>query len=410
MLTERFYSELKPINRFSEITNIKNFVSVPDDWYIIVTDVVNSTKEVELGNYKDVNLLGAASIIAVLNIAQKIDIPFVFGGDGATVLIPALLYAQAKQALLALKQRAKANFAIDLRVGIVPVSAVSAANYSVKIAKLEVSENYHQAVLAGGGLTYATELIKDSIGENLYSLSPLKKAEDVNLNGLECRWQNIPSRHEEILSLIVLETSLSVKNSGKVYQEVLEEIEHIYGNEECYSPIANDNLRLTFNRRSLLKETKLRAKSASWLDKALYLLKIQLENLLGLLFMNFKFKIGPMDWGLYKNIVADATDYRKFDDMLRMVISGNAVQREQLINYLDLQYKAGILVYGTHVSHQALMTCLVFEYNGPQVHFIDGADGGYTLAAKAMKARLHRKMLNWKAYISLYKQRNVPPS
>jgi hypothetical protein len=34
------------------------------------------------------------------------------------------------------------------------------------------------------------------------------------------------------------------------------------------------------------------------------------------------------------------------------------------------------------------MTCLVFERDGRQVHFVDGADGGYTLAAKKMKERM----------------------
>jgi hypothetical protein len=31
------------------------------------------------------------------------------------------------------------------------------------------------------------------------------------------------------------------------------------------------------------------------------------------------------------------------------------------------------------------MTCLVFSLAGDHVHFIDGADGGYALAAKQMK-------------------------
>jgi hypothetical protein len=34
------------------------------------------------------------------------------------------------------------------------------------------------------------------------------------------------------------------------------------------------------------------------------------------------------------------------------------------------------------------MTCLVFERGGQQVHFVDGADGGYALAAKDMKQRM----------------------
>jgi hypothetical protein len=71
-----------------------------------------------------------------------------------------------------------------------------------------------------------------------------------------------------------------------------------------------------------------------------------------------------------------------------MIIAGNAAQRERLTRYLEDGYKRGALVYGLHITDRALMTCLVFERMGRQVHFVDGADGGYALAAKAMKERL----------------------
>lgn len=404
MSTETFYANLVPLDNFADITKPAKFVPVPNDWYILITDIVESTKAIEQGRYKDVNLLGACSIIAVLNVAQKIDIPFVFGGDGASILIPPILYASAKQALLAIQQLAQSEFNLDLRIGIVPVSTVVDANYALKIAKLRVSENYSQAVVTGGGLTYATQLVKASGDDNLYRLMPSETFENVDLSGLECRWQDIPSLHEEVLSLIILETSQATRNSYNVYQNVIDQIETIYGNELSYHPVSDENTNLTFRTEALIKETKLRAKSRRYLDKLLYLWKIKLENLLGLIFMRLKLKIGKMDWGTYKKILTNATDYRKFDDMLRLVMSGTIVQREALVNYLEAQYKAGNLVYGTHISDRALMTCLVFEYNGPQVHFIDGADGGYTLAAKAMKARMHRKVLNWNAYVSLNKR------
>ncbi|MBC7970643.1 MAG: DUF3095 domain-containing protein [Verrucomicrobia bacterium] len=409
MFTEAFYTNLVPIKKFSDITDPENFMPLPNDWYILITDIVESTKAIEQGRYKDVNLLGACSIIAVLNIAQKIDIPYVFGGDGASIAIPPILYAGAKKALLSIQQLAKSEFNLELRAGIVPVSVVMAAGYAVNITKLRVSENYQQAFFTGGGLTYATELVKDPGDVNLYRLQKSDEFLSVDLSGLECRWQDIPSQHEEILSLIILETGHHLQSVGNTYKNVINQIEIIYGNDLSYHPVSDENINLTFQTKHLIKETKLRAKSSQWLDRHLYLWKIKLENFLGLIFMKFKLKIGKMDWGMYKKTLTEATDYRKFDDMLRMVMSGTTTQREQLVNYLEAQYKAGHLVYGTHVSDRALMTCLVFEYNGPQVHFIDGADGGYTLAAKALKARMHRKVLNWGTYISLSRrQRQLP--
>ncbi|MFN8780896.1 MAG: DUF3095 family protein, partial [Pseudanabaena sp.] len=82
------------------------------------------------------------------------------------------------------------------------------------------------------------------------------------------------------------------------------------------------------------------------------------------------------------------TDFKKFDDVLRMVVSGTTQQRKKIIDYLEKKFQEGRLVYGFHVSDRDLMTCLVFDRDGRQVHFVDGADGGYALAAKKMKERM----------------------
>jgi len=173
------------------------------------------------------------------------------------------------------------------------------------------------------------------------------------------------------------------------YRNILEKIEFIYGNEDCLNPINGKNLNLTLNSKKLIKEIQVKAYNASWFDRQRDLSKIQLETALGSLLMNLKVKTEELDWGVYKDIAIAATDYRKFDDMLRMVISGNGWQRKKLTAYLENNYREGKLVYGLHVADRALMTCLVFERSGRQVHFIDGADGGYTLAAKDMKQRMN---------------------
>jgi hypothetical protein len=94
------------------------------------------------------------------------------------------------------------------------------------------------------------------------------------------------------------------------------------------------------------------------------------------------------DWGKYKDTLVTNTDFRKFDDNLRMVISGSVVQGQNLKQYLEKQYRNGILVYGIHISDRALMTCVISDYSLHHVHFVDGSDGGYAMAAKALKEQL----------------------
>jgi len=389
MNSENFYSQLPLLDNFLKITDIGNFFDVPEDWYIIVTDIRGSTQAIEAGKYKEVNLLGACSIVAVLNVAGETEIPFVFGGDGASLLMGPSLLPAAQKALLATQQLAKREFDLDLRVGVVPVKVVLAANYPLKIAKFKVSENYSQAVFIGGGLTRATELIKDPVAGKIYSIKNKGVSPKADFSGLECRWQDIPSKYGEIVTLLVMVRSDFGQQGHQFYRNILKKIQYIYGKENSLNPIDRKNLKLTLNSTQLIKETLVRASSASWLDRQLYLSKIQLETALGSLLMNLKVKTEELDWGVYKDMAIAATDYRKFDDMLRMVISGNEWRRKKLTGYLERNYREGKLVYGLHVSDRALMTCLVFERGGRQVHFVDGADGGYALAAKDMKQRMN---------------------
>jgi hypothetical protein len=71
-----------------------------------------------------------------------------------------------------------------------------------------------------------------------------------------------------------------------------------------------------------------------------------------------------------------------------MVLSATDAQRTQLVDWLHEHYRAGELAYGLHISQEALVTCLIFEREGGHLHFIDGARGGYALAANKLKIRL----------------------
>ena len=386
MFTDTFYSELPTLEHFVEITNPQNFFPVHPDWCIVITDIMGSTKAIEAGRYKDVNILGVSSIIAILNRAKHLEIPFVFGGDGASLLIPPSLFLEAKQALLATQDMAKREFNLGLRVGIVPVATVRDANYDVRVAKVRVSPKYTQAVFTGGGLTYATELVKNPETSELYSLSSSGILPQADFSGLVCPWQDIPSQHGEILSLIVMATANQDQEETSIYKEVLKKIYKFYGGATSFHPVDFEHIRLSLNRQILYKETQVVHQSQSWWYKQFSLWQRLLEILVAKLSM--KFKLGLIDWQVNKKTIIADSDYQKFDDILRMLISGNSGQREKLICYLETQYKAGKLMYGFHVSDRALMTCLVYEAQGRHIAFIDGADGGYALAAKMLKGKL----------------------
>jgi hypothetical protein len=72
-----------------------------------------------------------------------------------------------------------------------------------------------------------------------------------------------------------------------------------------------------------------------------------------------------------------------------MVIDCSPELADAIEARLVLAAEAGTACYGLHRQDAALMTCFAPSPAEPDhVHFIDGARGGYSLAAVALKAML----------------------
>lgn len=363
-MTQRFYENLPACTFFSEITNPAFAQPVPPDWWVALTDIRGSTEAIARGRYKEVNMVGASAIVAVLNCAGDIEIPFVFGGDGATLLIPPGIVDQVRAALQGTCRMAQTGFNLSLRVGLIPVVKLGA---ELRLARFRVHEHYQQGIILGSGLSAAERLLKDPKSPYLLTDDPGQ----ADFQGLECRWQDLRGTADEVVSLLVQVTTAQDPNG--LYRQVILEIERIYG---IGSPIKVEQLALTFSPKQLAVEARLQK---TW-SHQVYIWKTQLINSLGWLLMEWG------SWRPYKPLVVATTDYRKFDDVLRMTLSGTPSQRSALTTFLETYRDQ--LAYGLQVADRALLTCLVFERFGRQVHFLDGAGGGYALAAQQLKQQL----------------------
>ena len=87
-MNNNFYRVLKSCDSFNQVFEEKNYTELPEDWLIIATDVLGSTKAIDEGRYKEVNTIGASTIIAVLNATSHESICYQFGGDGAPAQLP----------------------------------------------------------------------------------------------------------------------------------------------------------------------------------------------------------------------------------------------------------------------------------------------------------------------------------
>lgn len=382
-----FYKDLRSFPKFSDFSDLNNYTSLPDDWKVVITDIQGSTKAIEKGLYREVNSVSTASVVSVLNVFQEIKLPFVFGGDGATLCIPPQKEAEVQSALAASKKLALESFDLKLRIGIVPMKVIRQNNQQVLIGKFKPSSQFQQAMFQGNGLRFAESLVKQDLGKNPYLIADNVEANG-SFEGFECRWNEIPSHKEETVAIMIQTLSEDEKQNKQIYEEVSENIDLIYGNEESCHPIKSNKLSLSYSFSKLSIETKIRNLSQSFWTKLSYLIKIWSLTSVGKYLMAKNIKTENTSWGDYKKNFILNTDYRKFDETLRMVISGTQEQRKALNNYLDKLYKQGKIIFGIHPSSGAIATCIVSDYDKNHVHFIDGSNGGYAMAALNMKEQM----------------------
>ena len=385
---EGFYADLPAFSDFLDLTKPGTFAAAPADWLVVITDIEGSTEAIGRGRYKDVNMVGGACITAVLNAVEAVDIPFVFGGDGATLLTPPASEVAVRGALIGLARFAQEFFDLDLRAGLVPVAEVERRGRPVLVARFELSPGNHMALFGGGGVDLAESLVKDAKDDDPYCIRPGKgEAGEVDLSGLSCRWEPLRARGGVMLSILVQAPAASPDGADAVYGIVLKELSAIIGGAvDAGNPVADETLRFRWPPRGLEMEARaLVPGGLLWPMR----MKLLLESFLQGLANRFDLKIGPMDAKKYRGELRLNADFRRFDDTLRMVVDCTPDQAKAIEACLaELRGGEGI-AYGVHRSDSALMTCLVFSLeDSDHLHFIDGSDGGFALAARQLKAQL----------------------
>jgi hypothetical protein len=107
--------------------------------------------------------------------------------------------------------------------------------------------------------------------------------------------------------------------------------------------------------------------------------------LLYFLVMRSGLRVGGFVPATYLRQVVANSDFRKYDDGLRMIIDCTPTLADTLERRLAAA--AGTARYGTYRQNGAMMTCFTpSPTRSDHVHFIDGAQGGYAAAASALKA------------------------
>jgi hypothetical protein len=381
-----FYSQLPEIAEFRDVSEPASYAEVPRSALLVLTDVRGSTAAIEAGRYRDVNALGVATIIALCNAMADLEVPYMFGGDGATLLIPASRRPAAERALRAVRALAETSFELGLRASIVPMAELIDAGHVGRVARFRVSPQTRLAMFSGSAFSTAERWFKDPALGPGYEVSAEGES-TASFEGFECRWQPLVSRRGSVVSLIVSALSPSQAARSQTYRDILRAFERIVDGEACH-PVQAGALRLKGFWGDYSVEARIRAQGAAGPAYAAAHQRARKQTLLGRMVSSIGLRAGSFDGSKYKRELSDNSDFRKFDESLRMVVDLNRAELYRFESRLAAEHRAGRLAYGLHRSPAALVTCLVRSYRGDHVHFIDGSDGGYALAARALASCL----------------------
>jgi hypothetical protein len=372
-----FYDRLPIFEGFANIMDPAQYRPLPEDWLIGLTDVVSSTQAIAAGRYKAVNTAGAAVIAATSNALEGRKFPFVFGGDGASFAIARRDEALARAALSATAAWTRDDLGLELRAALVPVSAVRRQALDVRVARFGPSKNVSFAMFSGGGLAWSEAAMKDG----QFAVAPATAGTRPDLSGLSCRWDDIPAVHGLILSLVVAPVTHGDPAFRVLVQELLADLET---SSEVARPVPDQAPGVSWPPPGV----DLEAHASRQADESFFLrrLKVLSGTLLAYVVMKFGIRLGDFDPARYRREVVDNSDFRKFDDNLRMTLDCTSALADRIEQRLAAARAANVVRFGLHRQPAAIMTCIVPSISeSNHVHFIDGAAGGYALAARQLK-------------------------
>src|ERR1700676_4147732 len=375
--SDTFYGTIPVFRGFTRLMDPALYSPLPDDWSIGVADIVESTRAIAQARYKAVNMAGAAVIAAVANALEGREFPFVFGGDGASFAVSPDDLARTRDALAATAIWVEESLNLMMRVALVPVAAVRAQGFDVRVARFGPSPNLSYAMFSGGGLGWAEAAMKR--GE--FAIPPAPPGTQPDLSGLSCRFEEIPSVRGLILSVLVVPAQGA---DPRAFRKAIEDIiALVEKSPDAGRPVPPGGPPLRWPPQGVEYETRA-ARGGSLLKRRGVVLAV---TLWAYVVMRFGIKVGNFVPKTYVQQVVENSDFRKYDDGLRMILDCTPELERALTQILVAAAANGIVRYGLHRQDAAMMTCFTPSVmRSDHVHFIDGARGGYASAATALKA------------------------
>jgi hypothetical protein len=377
LMSDNFFKNLPNLTHYNDLMLPGSGTPLPENWALAVSDVRHSTQLLNSGKFKEVNIAGASIIAAISNHLRHLDIPFQFLGDGAVVAFPGRYHKEVEALIHGCIRKVEKAYGFSMTAGSVSVKQLYNLGFNIGVARYRPSPGSVQAAFYGNGLDGAERIISNRT-DKLPEVEGSGSDPKPDLSGLECRWKSFKPDHKALCLMFTSPEDLSL------YDSVLDNMDEIFDSQARLELLTENDMSLALAPGELAPELKIRHSAP--VKSYLKLLVLQLT---GKFLMKFGIKTAATDWAQYKSDFIRNSDFRKFSNGMKLIVTGSDQQIIRFKSYLESLSQKHSVIYGTSVSEGMVTTCYVKSFHQNHVHFIDGFNGGYTRASVEYKKRLN---------------------
>jgi hypothetical protein len=216
-----------------------------------------------------------------------------------------------------------------------------------------------------------------------FTVTPAPVGTQPDLSGLSCRFEEIPSVRGLMLSVLIVPANGA---DPAAFRNTIEDIiALVERSPDAGRPVPSGGPELRWPPGGLDYEARARRGGSLMVRR----IAVLARTLGAYVIMRFGINIGGFKPAVYVEQLVENSDFRKYDDGLRMILDCSPDLERALARRLEMAAAADIVRYGLHRQDAAMMTCFTpAASRSDHVHFIDGARGGYASAATALKATL----------------------
>lgn len=363
--------------------NLNHYQALPDNWSIAIADVISSTTLAAEGRDKDVNFVAAAAVAVLTQELESDGEPAAiqFGGDGVIAAVPPQHQESVRKRLAALAYWSASLFDISLRVGMVPVANLNAADLPC-YASLQVLDQHNAfGLFLGDGIQAADDWVKRDLQWNIEPA----ESELPGLENLSCRWDPVKSSRGLVVSLIV--DPVAKGNLGiSALDDVIQRITVLIPANQA-SPLGNvDALKppVIPSWKSVSRELKTQTDK----PKIPRIFAAYMSSFILWSVWRLGGKLGRINAKRYLNSLSRKTDFRKQAGGPRMVLDLTYEEFDTMVKLLNQAEADGGILFGYATSEAATLTCLVGDFQADDhIHFIDGQGLGFWRASVMLKEK-----------------------